>query len=99
VLEARAELDSLEEIQRCPLVAARPGAYGSFFAAAPQLLHHSPRGSVAAFERALVGLLFPELPQLAAWAHAPEEEVAVAALPGGPDVTHAAPLPRTPALL
>ena len=77
MLEARAELDSLEEIQRCPLVAARAGRYTSFFAAAPQLLH-APR-SVAAFERALVGLLFPEAPLLAAWAGGADGEAGATA--------------------
>ncbi len=66
VLEARAELDSLEEIARCPLVAARADQYRGFFAAAPQLLQ--PSVSVRRFQRELVQLLFPDAPFLAVWA-------------------------------
>ena len=69
VLEARAELDSLEEIARCPLVAARADQYRSFFAAAPQLLQ--PAASVRHFQRALVQLLFPDAPFICAWACLP----------------------------
>ena len=68
VLQTRAELDSLDEIARCPLVAARSDSLAVFFAAAPQLLHSS--ASVAAFAEQLVDLLFPELPQLGIWAGA-----------------------------
>ena len=68
VLETRAELDSLEEIAQCPLVAARTDALDAFFTAAPQLLHSS--ASAAAFAVQLVDLLFPELPQLGVWAAA-----------------------------
>jgi hypothetical protein len=66
VLETRAELDSLDEIARCPLVATRRAAYSSFFAAAPELLQSA--SSVPLFERELVQLLFPDAQFLCAWA-------------------------------
>jgi len=69
VLETRAELDSLEEIARCPLVAARADHFRGFLEAAPQLLQ--PATSVAHFQRELVHLLFPDAPFLAAWACLP----------------------------
>ncbi|BDA40960.1 hypothetical protein COCOBI_01-6140 [Coccomyxa sp. Obi] len=71
VLETRAELDSLEEIARCPLVAARADDFRSFFAAAPQLLRPAAAGGVQQFQRELVQLLFPDSPFLCAWACAP----------------------------
>lgn len=66
VLETRAELDSLDEIARCPLVAPRRDAYSDFFAATPQLLQST--ASVPHFERELVQLLFPEELFLCVWA-------------------------------
>lgn len=69
VLETRAELDSLEEIAQCPLVAARADHFRGFLAAAPQLLQ--PAASVAHFQRELVHLLFPDVPFLAVWACLP----------------------------
>lgn len=58
VLETRAELDSLEELANCPMVARRAEKYSAFFAAAPEMLQSTR--SVADFERRLVELLFPE---------------------------------------
>ena len=71
VLETRAELDSLEEIERCPMVAARADDFLSFFAAAPQLLRPAAPGGVQQFQRDLVRLLFPDTPFLCAWACTP----------------------------
>ena len=58
VLETRAELDSLEEIATCPMIARRAEKYSAFFAAAPEMLQSTR--SVADFEIRLVELLFPE---------------------------------------
>ena len=58
VLETRAELDSLEEIANCPMVARRAKKYSAFFEAAPEMLQSTR--SVADFETRLVDLLFPE---------------------------------------
>ncbi len=71
MLETRAELDSLEEIARCPLVAARADDFRSFFAAAPQLLRSAAAGGVQQFQRDLVQLMFPDAPFLCAWARGP----------------------------
>ena len=62
VLEARAELDSLEEIARCPMVAMRIHKYSPFFTAAPDMLQSTR--TVADFEAHLVEVLFPEAPYL-----------------------------------
>ncbi len=62
VLETRAELDSLEEIANCPMVAMRIEKYSPFLTAAPEMLQSTR--SVAEFEARLVDLLFPEVPLL-----------------------------------
>ena len=62
VLETRAELDSLEEIANCPMVAMRIDRYSAFLTAAPEMLQSTR--SVADFEARLVELLFPEAPYL-----------------------------------
>lgn len=62
VLETRAELDSLEEIANCPMVAMRIESYSRFLTAAPEMLQSTR--SVAEFEARLVDLLFPEVPLL-----------------------------------
>ncbi len=65
MLEARAELDSLEELMMCPLVAANPRPYADFFASAPALL--APATTPERFQAELVALLFPALPYLGAF--------------------------------
>ncbi|KAK9806258.1 hypothetical protein WJX72_007513 [[Myrmecia] bisecta] len=62
VVEARAELDSLEEILHSPLLASRPDRYANFFASAGRLLQ--PSTSVEVFESELQALLFPNAPYL-----------------------------------
>lgn len=69
VLETRAELDSLEEIAKCPMVAMRIARYSAFLTAAPQILQSTR--SVAEFEARLMGLLFPEAPYLDCLAQTP----------------------------
>jgi len=68
VLEARSELDTLESVAACPLLAAaqarHPGRYQRFLSEAPQLL--SPATGVEAFHRRLQQLLFDSERQLAA---------------------------------
>ena len=64
VLEAREELDSLEELAACPLVAANPRHYAAFFREAPCLL--APGTGLAAFQARLQELLLPEYPHLLA---------------------------------
>ena len=58
VMEAQAELDSLDEVAACPLVQAHAPKFAVFFAAAPNLLR--PSTSVEQFAVDLTGLLFPD---------------------------------------
>jgi hypothetical protein len=62
VLEARTELDLLEEIFASPLILADPEQWGPFLAAAPKLL--APSTSCDVFCRSVLALLFPDAPYL-----------------------------------
>ena len=68
VLEARSELDSLEGLAACPLLAQRPQRAQRFLHEAPLLL--SPATTLDAFGARLQQLLFPQDGQLLAWAGA-----------------------------
>jgi hypothetical protein len=68
VLEARSELDSLEALAACPLLAQRPQRAQRFLHEAPLLL--SPATTLDAFGARLQQLLFPQDGQLLAWAGA-----------------------------
>lgn len=57
LMEARTELDSLEEILNSPAIVVNLPRWRSFFAATPQLL--SSATFVSAFQKELVALLFP----------------------------------------
>lgn len=58
LIEARSELDLLEEFLTHPLISANMNRWGPFFAALPHLL--SPKTSVEAFQRELVSILHPD---------------------------------------
>ena len=62
VLEARSELDTLDVLAACPLLAAHPGRFQAFLGEAPQLL--AAATSVAAFQVRLQQLLFARERQL-----------------------------------
>jgi hypothetical protein len=68
VLEARSELDTLEALAACPLLAQRPQRAQAFLHEAPLLL--SPATTLDAFGARLQQLLFPLERQLLAWAGA-----------------------------
>ncbi len=75
MLEARAELDALEDLRALPAVALRARRFAPFFAAAPSLLQ--PGSDVDAFVGGLVTALLPDSAYLAALARG-------AAAGGGP---------------
>ena len=62
LIEARSELDALEEFLTHPLISINMNRWGAFFAAIPQLL--SPKTSVEAFQSQLISILFPECPYM-----------------------------------
>jgi len=63
VLEARAELDALEDLRALPAVALRGRRFAAFFAAAPGLLQ--PGTGVDEFVGGLVAALLPGCDHLA----------------------------------
>ena len=58
LIEARSELDSLEEFLTHPLISGNMNRWGAFFAALPQLIN--PKTSVEAFQKQLVSILHPD---------------------------------------
>lgn len=65
VLEARSELDFLEELLSAPAIAANPKPYAPFFAQAPLLV--SGQTSVEQAQELIASLLFPGYPYLTAF--------------------------------
>ncbi len=62
LIEARSELDLLEEFLSHPIISANMNRWGPFFAALPHLL--SPKTSVEAFQAELISILHPDAPYL-----------------------------------
>ncbi len=60
VLETRSELDLLDSLAQCPLVAANPAPYTPFLTAVPRLLVATT--GVGAFQAQLAALLLAEGP-------------------------------------